>query len=101
MDRRELRGVGAEDGQDRADPRESLSSSTTGRWSWIWARHNVQWSTVAHVHCTYCVPKEIFGRDFAFVPRAQLLSFDEIARLARIASSSTRRERVLLAWEEH
>ena len=33
--------------------------------------------------CTYCMPKEIFGRDFAFLPRAQLLSFEEIARIAR------------------
>jgi cyclic pyranopterin phosphate synthase len=33
--------------------------------------------------CTYCMPKEIFGRDFAFLPRAQLLSFEEITRIAR------------------
>jgi cyclic pyranopterin phosphate synthase len=34
--------------------------------------------------CTYCMPKEVFGRDFHFVPHAQLLSFEEIARLAKI-----------------
>src|ERR1700758_4401437 len=33
--------------------------------------------------CTYCMPKEVFGRDFAFLPRAELLSFAEIARLVR------------------
>ena len=33
--------------------------------------------------CTYCMPKEIFGRDFAFLPRAQLLTFEEITRVAR------------------
>jgi GTP 3',8-cyclase len=33
--------------------------------------------------CTYCMPKEIFGRDFAFLPRAELLTFEEIARVAR------------------
>lgn len=33
--------------------------------------------------CTYCMPKEIFGRDFAFMPKEQLLSFEEIERLAR------------------
>jgi GTP 3',8-cyclase len=32
--------------------------------------------------CTYCMPKEIFGRDFAFLPRAELLTFEEITRLA-------------------
>jgi GTP 3',8-cyclase len=35
--------------------------------------------------CVYCMPKEVFGRDFAFLPRDELLSFEEIARLARIA----------------
>jgi cyclic pyranopterin phosphate synthase len=34
--------------------------------------------------CTYCMPKEIFGRDYAFLPRDQVLAFEEIARLARI-----------------
>jgi cyclic pyranopterin phosphate synthase len=34
--------------------------------------------------CTYCMPKEIFGRDYAFLPRAELLSFEEITRLARV-----------------
>src|SRR5215212_11898754 len=32
--------------------------------------------------CTYCMPKEIFGRDFAFLPRSMVLSFEEIERLA-------------------
>lgn len=34
--------------------------------------------------CTYCMPREVFGRDFPFLPRAALLSFEEIERLARI-----------------
>lgn len=34
--------------------------------------------------CTYCMPKEVFGRDFAFLDRAELLTFEEIARLARL-----------------
>lgn len=33
--------------------------------------------------CTYCMPKEIFGKDYAFLPRDQVLSFEEIERLAR------------------
>jgi cyclic pyranopterin phosphate synthase len=33
--------------------------------------------------CTYCMPKEIFGPDFAFLPRDQVLSFEEIERTAR------------------
>lgn len=34
--------------------------------------------------CVYCMPKEVFGRDFQFLERAELLSFEEIARLARV-----------------
>jgi cyclic pyranopterin phosphate synthase len=34
--------------------------------------------------CVYCMPKEIFGRDFQFLPRAELLTFEEIARLVRV-----------------
>ena len=32
--------------------------------------------------CRYCMPREIFGRDFHFLERAELLTFEEIARLA-------------------
>ncbi|HTE85270.1 MAG TPA: GTP 3',8-cyclase MoaA [Dehalococcoidia bacterium] len=34
--------------------------------------------------CTYCMPKEIFGADFQFLRRDEVLSFEEIARLAQI-----------------
>jgi cyclic pyranopterin phosphate synthase len=34
--------------------------------------------------CTYCMPKSIFGSDYAFLPQSSLLSFEEIARIARI-----------------
>jgi GTP 3',8-cyclase len=34
--------------------------------------------------CTYCMPREVFGRDFVFMPRGQLLTFEELTRLARI-----------------
>jgi cyclic pyranopterin phosphate synthase len=33
--------------------------------------------------CVYCMPKEVFGRDYPFLPRAELLTFEEIERLAR------------------
>ena len=34
--------------------------------------------------CTYCMPKEVYGRDFQFLERSQLLTFDEIHRLITI-----------------
>jgi cyclic pyranopterin phosphate synthase len=35
-----------------------------------------------NLRCTYCMPREIFGKDHPFLPRAELLSFEEITRLA-------------------
>ena len=37
--------------------------------------------------CTYCMPKEIFGPDYVFLDRDQLLNFEEITRLAKIFRS--------------
>jgi cyclic pyranopterin phosphate synthase len=34
--------------------------------------------------CSYCMPAEVFGRDYAFLPRAEILTYEEIVRLARI-----------------
>src|SRR5256712_6824295 len=34
--------------------------------------------------CVYCMPKEVFGKDFQFLPRAEILTFEEIERLVRI-----------------
>jgi cyclic pyranopterin phosphate synthase len=34
--------------------------------------------------CVYCMPKEIFGKDYPFLQRTELLSFEEIVRLVRI-----------------
>jgi GTP 3',8-cyclase len=39
------------------------------------------------LRCTYCMPREVFGRDFVFLPRGQLLTFEELTRLARIFAS--------------
>lgn len=35
-----------------------------------------------NLRCTYCMPKEVFGDDYAFLPESELLSFEEITRLA-------------------
>ncbi|PLR80767.1 GTP 3',8-cyclase MoaA [Bacillus canaveralius] len=38
--------------------------------------------------CSYCMPAEIFGPDFPFLPKDQLLSFEEITRLVDIFSGA-------------
>ncbi|MGE0357672.1 MAG: GTP 3',8-cyclase MoaA [Burkholderiales bacterium] len=34
--------------------------------------------------CTYCMPRDVFGKDHEFLPHDQVLTFEEIVRLARI-----------------
>ncbi len=34
--------------------------------------------------CAYCMPAEIFGEHYRFLPRAEILTFEEITRLTRI-----------------
>ena len=34
--------------------------------------------------CSYCMPKELFDRDYKFLPQSSLLSFEEITRTARL-----------------
>ncbi|TQO20343.1 cyclic pyranopterin monophosphate synthase subunit MoaA [Rhodoglobus vestalii] len=51
--------------------------------------HDIRFSVTdrCNFRCVYCMPKEIFGRDYAFMPRDELLSFEEITRLARLAAA--------------
>jgi cyclic pyranopterin phosphate synthase len=34
--------------------------------------------------CIYCMPRDVFGPDYPFLARSELLTFEEIARLARV-----------------
>lgn len=36
-----------------------------------------------NLRCRYCMPKEIFGNSYKFLPHAELLTFEEITRIAR------------------
>ena len=37
--------------------------------------------------CVYCMPKEVFGREYAFLERKELLSLEEIARVVEVFAS--------------
>jgi cyclic pyranopterin phosphate synthase len=65
---------------DRAVPDSAGVTDLLGR-----PLHDLRISVTdrCNFRCTYCMPKEIFGPDFAFLPRDQVLSFEEIERLAR------------------
>jgi GTP 3',8-cyclase len=87
----------AQDGQPRRATPEVLRPSTNLQHRTIIMRNTpndtldrplrdlrVSVTDRCNFRCTYCMPKEVFGRDFHFLPAGQLLRFEEIARLARI-----------------
>jgi cyclic pyranopterin phosphate synthase len=37
-----------------------------------------------NLRCTYCMPADVFGPDYKFLPRNEILDYEELARLARI-----------------
>src|SRR5271168_1042606 len=38
--------------------------------------------------CQYCMPREVFGPGFEFLPRSELLTFEEITRLVRMFAAA-------------
>lgn len=45
--------------------------------------------------CTYCMPKEVFNSDYKFLPRSELLTFEELSRVAGVvARLGTRKVRL-------
>ena len=71
-----VREAAARDGDVAALPRDALGRNL----------HDLRISVTdrCNFRCVYCMPKEVFGRDFAFLPHAEILSFEEITRLASI-----------------
>jgi GTP 3',8-cyclase len=73
--------VGVDPLRDRLNrPLETLRISITDR---------------CNFRCVYCMPKEVYGRDHQFLERKALLTFEEIARIARVfAGLGVRRVRI-------
>jgi cyclic pyranopterin phosphate synthase len=64
-----------------APSRAGPLADTRGR-----ALHDLRISVTdrCNFRCVYCMPKDVFGRDYPFLPHAALLTFEEIARVARV-----------------
>src|SRR4051795_8312205 len=74
-------------GVPAAGPSDAVSDAASDALSDTLGRplHDLRISVTdrCNFRCTYCMPKEIFGPDFAFLPRAEVLTFEEIERVAR------------------
>src|SRR5215831_12573738 len=66
---------------ERAIPATGLLSDRLAR-----PLHDLRISVTdrCNFRCSYCMPKEVFDKDYAFLPHASLLSFEEITRVARL-----------------
>jgi len=50
--------------------------------------------------CVYCMPKEVFDADYPFLPQPEVLSFEEIVRLARLFRDAAGIEKIRLTGGE-
>jgi cyclic pyranopterin phosphate synthase len=77
------------------DARRAMPLPDVGRWDAAGSKvtdllarplHDLRISVTdrCNFRCTYCMPKDVFGPDHEFLPRSEVLSFEEITRLARI-----------------
>ncbi len=48
--------------------------------------------------CAYCMPKEVFGDDYVFLPKNELLSFEEIERFAKLVCITWREKAPFDRW---
>jgi len=66
---------------ERAAPPDGLVADRLGR-----PLHDLRISVTdrCNFRCSYCMPKEVFDKDYRFLPHASLLSFEEITRVARL-----------------
>ncbi len=64
-----------------AQPATGLLSDRLGR-----PLHDLRISVTdrCNFRCSYCMPKEVFDRDYKFLPQTSLLTFEEITRVARL-----------------
>jgi cyclic pyranopterin phosphate synthase len=65
----------------RLDAPTGLLRDTLGR-----PLHDLRISVTdrCNFRCSYCMPKEVFDKDYRFLPHSSLLSFEEITRTARL-----------------
>ncbi len=67
-------------------PRKPAGTATPLADARARALHDLRISVTdrCNFRCTYCMPKEVFDASYSFLPHAQILTFEEIVRLARL-----------------
>jgi cyclic pyranopterin phosphate synthase len=78
--------AGARDAFLREAARAPVTESSPPRDAHGRPLHDLRISVTdrCNFRCVYCMPKDVYGRDFPFLPHAEILTFEEITRVARI-----------------
>ncbi|MES1952702.1 molybdenum cofactor biosynthesis protein A [Salinisphaera sp. S4-8] len=71
----------------RSSKASPAASAVTDRYARPLQDLRISLTDRCNFRCTYCMPRELFGSEHLFLPRRELLDFEEIERLARIAAS--------------
>ena len=71
---------------DARTPADDLGATLADRFGRPLRDLRISVTDRCNFRCRYCMPREVFGADFEFLPRDEILSFEEIARLAGIAA---------------
>ena len=67
-------------------PTDQTTPGVTDRYARPLQDLRISLTDRCNFRCTYCMPRELFGSEHLFLPRRELLDFEEIERLARIAA---------------
>lgn len=71
----------------RAGARQLVSSGVRDRLDRPMRDLRISVTDRCNFRCVYCMPKTVFGRDYAFLDRNELLSFEEIERICRVSAA--------------
>lgn len=66
-----------------SDPAVPVSSTPVDRLGRPVRDLRVSVTDRCNLRCRYCMPREVFGPDYPYLPRSEVLTFEEIARVAR------------------
>jgi len=70
---------------DQPSPTTKDGSRTSVSDALLRPLHDLRISLIdrCNLRCVYCMPREVFGPDYAFLPKSEWLDFSQIERLAR------------------
>lgn len=64
----------------------AMSASVTDRFERPLRDLRISVTDRCNFRCVYCMPKEVFDKDYRFLPRTELLTFEEIERVVQAAA---------------